>query len=113
MAIWRRQDIGFDLADDASDHPVGTIVINTPAGRLIAMAEPVLMDQALLLRGFHVHGDLTRANAIGPANLMVLAQAFMEAMDVDELVVAGGIRTTGANPNRTPRLLRFTRRADD
>jgi hypothetical protein len=91
----------------------GTIVINTPAGRLIAMAEPVLVGRTLTLRGFHVHGDRTHANDIVAANLMVLAQMFMEAMNVDELVVAGGVRTTGANPDRTPHRIRFTRRTDD
>jgi hypothetical protein len=110
MTIWRKQDIRFDLADDASDHPVATIVIDTPAGRLIAMAEPVPLGRVLTLIGFHVHGDRTVANAIGPANLILLARAFMEAMNVDELVVAGGLRTTGAHPNRTPRPIRFTRR---
>ena len=111
MAIWRKQDVGFDLEDDSVGHPVATIRIDTPAGCLYGMAECTQVGRSLRLAGLHVHGDRTSANQVGPANLMVLVQAFMETMDVDELVVTAGLRTTGANPGQAPRTIRFSRRS--
>jgi hypothetical protein len=113
MAVWRTQEIGFALEDDTTDHPIATVSIDTPAGRLFALAELVTMGRSLKLSGLHVHGERAGANHVGAANLLVVIQAFMEIMDVDELVVAGGVRTTGANSGQAPRLLRFTRRAAD
>jgi hypothetical protein len=110
MAIWRKQDVGFVLEEDTTDDPVATVHIDTPSGRLFAMAECMRSERTITLAGLHVHGDRTVANTVGPANLIVLAQAFMETMDVDELVVTGGLRTTGANPGKTPRPVRFARR---
>jgi hypothetical protein len=41
---------------------------------------------------------------------MVIAQAVMEGMDLDGLIVKGALRSTGANPGHRPRDIRFTRR---
>jgi hypothetical protein len=111
--LWQRAVLRFRLDDETTDHPVATLTIDTPAGRLFVMAEAVQSGRTMLLSGLHVHGEHTRANRIGAANLLVLIPAFMELMDVDELVVTGGTRTTGAHPGQTPRRIRFARRADD
>jgi hypothetical protein len=109
MAVWCGADVSFELADMSTDHPVATIVGQTPAGLLFAMAEVVEAGRAMQLRGLHLHGEHAGPNDIGAANLLVLIAAFMEAMDVDELVVTGAARTTGAHPGRAMRPLRFTR----
>jgi hypothetical protein len=88
--------------------PVVTVVVSTPDGTLKFMAEPEAQGSTLVLRGTHAQD--AHANAVGAGNLLVLAQALMERMGFDGLVVEGAIRTTGANPGRRPRLLRFTRR---
>ena len=49
-------------------------------------------------------------NAIGVANLYVLAQALMGKFDYDEIIVEGAVRTTGAHPGRRSRARRFFRR---
>ncbi len=113
MALWRRDQIRFDLADDATDHPVTTLAVDTPAGRPIVMATGFQAGRSMTLLGVHTHGETFGANAIGAANLAVIEQAFMELMDIDELLVTGGIRTTGANPSRIPGRVRFTRRDPD
>jgi hypothetical protein len=38
MALWCQGQIRFDLADDASDYPVTTLTVDTPAGQLVVMA---------------------------------------------------------------------------
>ena len=110
MAIWGKQAITFDLDVELTAHPVATLTVNTPVGTLFVMAEAVRTGGVVTLVGLHVQSDRVAANDVGTANVMVVVQAFMEMLDVDELVVAGGIRTTGANPGKTPRRVRFTRR---
>jgi hypothetical protein len=110
MALWRRDQIRFDLEDANTQHPVAVVAIETPAGRLSVMAEVARLAGTLMLLGMHVQSETVEVNAIGPGNLRQIVIAFMERMDLDELVVTGGLRTTGAHPGRTPRERRFTRR---
>jgi hypothetical protein len=60
---------------------VVTVFVSTPAGVLKVMAEPGWMGRALVLRGLHMQ-DL-RPNAVGAANLMVIAEAVMQRPDAD------------------------------
>ena len=106
--MWDAADIGFDMVDDLSADPVVTVFVSTPVGTLKVMAEPEKRGRTLVLHGLHMQ-DL-EPNRIGAANLMVIARVVMEGMDVDGLVIEGGLRTTGANPGRRSRILRFARR---
>jgi len=97
-----------------TDHPVVTVRVLTPVGPLRFMAEPVMQGRTMLLKRLHVQ-DPSR-NAVGMANLTLIARVVMERMDLDGLVIEGAVRSTGANPGHRPRGVRFTRRvraADD
>jgi len=109
MALWGHNEVAITLWDDMVDHPVVTAKVDTPAGELRVMAVPSLVGRTLVLTGLHIHGELTSANHVGAANLIVVAQVLMEMMDVDELIVAAGIRTTGANPGPRPGRIRISR----
>jgi hypothetical protein len=109
MTVWRRDQLWFEFADDASQHPVATLTIDTPVGLLLVMADVVKRGRSMTLKGLHVQSQGPARNAIGAANLAFLVQVFMEVMDIDELAVTGRVRTTGANPGRPPRERRFTR----
>jgi hypothetical protein len=109
--MWRAEDVSFVLLDDETSDSVVTVEITVPGGRLLAMAEPLAMGRTLVLRALHMHGEGIGPNQVGTANLKILAGVIMERMDFDELVVEGADRTTGANPGRRPRPLRFARRA--
>ena len=102
--MWRTADLVGDVTSD----PVVTIAVSTPAGVLKFMAELEWASRMLILHGVDLQ-DL-QPNAVGAANLMVLAEAVMEGMDIDGLVIEGALRTTGANPGRRPRVVRFARR---
>ena len=106
--MWAVADISFEIVDDMTYDPVVTLSVETPAGVLKFMAEPIQQGNTLILQGTHVQG--LSPNAIGAGNLMVMAQAVMERMELDGLVVEGALRTTGANPGHRPRVLRFARR---
>jgi hypothetical protein len=113
MAIWRKDQVSINFWDDMVDHPVVTARVDTPAGELRVMAVPSQVGRTMLLTSLHMHGELTSANQVGAANLIVVVQVLMEMMDVDELFVTAGLRTTGANPGSRPRRIRFTRHIAD
>lgn len=48
--------------------------------------------------------------ALGVRGLRTIAQAFVEQFDVEELIIAGATRTTGANPGRKPKPFHYRRR---
>ena len=110
---WQRDEVSFDLFADMTAHPVVTVRVTTPDGEIWAMGEPVEQDdgRALRVRAFHMQGFGIGSNSIGHANLRVLADIVMERMAYDELIIEGAPRTSGAGPGRTPRVLRFARRA--
>jgi hypothetical protein len=109
--MWQQHEIGFELFAELSGDKVVTAQITTPDGVILMMAE---LEQEhngrrLKLMRFHAQGLGVGSNSVGHANLRVLVRKVMEEMDYDELVVEGAPRTSGANPGRTPRVLRFTR----
>jgi hypothetical protein len=73
------------------------VAIDTPAGELRVMAVVEEAARIMTLKGVHMHGERAGAkNGVGPANLKLLAQIVMEGLDLDELIVEGALRTTGA-----------------
>jgi hypothetical protein len=108
--MWSAADIVIVLSADDTDDPVVTAEIKTPAGTLRLMAEPEWPGRVLILHGCHMHGEDVGPNAFGWRELRWLAAAAMEVLDVDEIRVEGEVRTSGANPGRRPRPLRFARK---
>lgn len=65
--------------------------VQTEAGVVTIVAELVFVEDALVLDGVHVDGrGLTRTN------IRQLAKVFGEVEDVVEVIIQGGIRTSGA-----------------
>jgi hypothetical protein len=102
---WSAADIRFELIGDLTDSPVMTLSILTPAGSIQLMGEPDGVGTSVIVRQAHMQGALS--NAVGAGNLRLLAQLLMEEMDLDELIIEGSLRTTGANPGRKPKPIRF------
>ncbi len=96
------------VIDEAAD-PMAIIAIGTPAGRVRMIAEISDDDGTLRLDAAHVEGP--GRNAIGIANMRVLAELVMETLNYEAIEIQGAGRTTGANPSRDHRpRFRFTRR---
>jgi hypothetical protein len=105
---WLPEDItAIDLETDACDGDLATIRIRTPAGAIEIMGTVDFQGRTLLVRDAHIQG--LRRNAVGRANLYVIAKALLERIDCDEIRIEGAVRTTGANPGHRPRAMRFTR----
>lgn len=108
--MWKAEDIGIVIDDDLTDDPVVTADIDTPAGRLKLMAAVTIEGRTLVLVGLHMHGVDIGPREFGVGNLRKLADAAMETVGCDEIIVEGAPRTSGANPGRTAKRLRFERR---
>ncbi|QTC92775.1 hypothetical protein [Brevundimonas goettingensis] len=105
---WTPGDILITLDDDAVFDPVVTARIDTPDGPVWVMAEVLRSGPTLRLHGLHLHG--TGPNSLGVTKLRWLIQVVMETIDVDEIIVGGATRTTGANRGRRSGQQRFQRK---
>jgi hypothetical protein len=107
---WSAADIRIDLAYGETDHPIATLIIETPEGRLLVMGVPHWRDDRLEIGRVHVQAEWGFGpNSLGPRGIRALALLVMEKLDVRDLRLAGEIRTTGAGPGHRPRPFRFTR----
>jgi hypothetical protein len=105
---WSREDItAIDLETDACEGDLATIRISTPAGVIEIMGMIDFQGRNVLVRNAHIQG--LRANAIGRASLHVIAKAFLERIDCDEIRIEGATCTTGASLGSRPRAMRFAR----
>jgi hypothetical protein len=105
---WAVEDVSFEIARELTDGPVVTVMVATPGGNLVFMGEPGMVGNWAVLRRTHVQGS--QPNGVGMANLMVIAQAIIEGVGLDGLIVDGALRTTGAGQGHRPRTFRFPRR---
>ena len=112
--MWTIRDISIDFDPTQTDGQIVTAIIGTPVGRLVVMAEVEATGRRLTLRRLHIQGADVGANDIGWAQLRRVAQLALDLLeDYDDLVIEGAPRTSGANPGRRPRVLRFTRSLPD
>ncbi len=97
--MWAPSAIAFELDEDATEAPVVTLIVRTPAGDLHIMAGLVALGpRQVEVRGAHTFGPAARTLGIRGLRAVAVARAFVEQFDVEELIVAGAARTTGASP---------------
>ena len=100
----------IEIIREQSDENIVVPRVATTAGTILVMAEVELLGGTLVLSGVHVQGEDVKANEVGVAGLRCIIREAMEELGVDEVVLVGAVRTTGATPGRAPRPLRFTRK---
>lgn len=107
--MWTLGQIVIEIVDvDGSDPPpVALIEISTPAGVVECLGELSFAGRTLHINNFHVDG-LSRG-ACGLAGLNAIARKLLEVADVEQLIIQGAARTTGANPGKSPKPFRFPR----
>ena len=108
--MWTADDIAITLHHDLTDDPVVTAEVKTPDGTIWVMADLSIDGGVMTLRQVHIHGHDVGSGAYGAHRLRWLAQAVMEAVNVDLTIVEGASRTTGANPGHKPGPIRFRRK---
>jgi hypothetical protein len=99
----------IEIVRELSERAIATAKVETSVGVLMVMAEVLLDGRRLVLHGLHLHGANVGVNELGIVGLRRMVREVMEELDVDEIVIRGSVRTTGSNPGRAPRELRFAR----
>lgn len=102
--MWSASKISVEL-DDASEGSIWIVRIDTPAGAIELIGEVIKVGRVLHVNRAHVQG-LSRG-ALGRAGLNTIGRKLLEEADVEEIIIQGGARTTGARPNRVPSAFRF------
>jgi hypothetical protein len=106
---WSLQQIvwlGVLEANCAGD--IITIRLETPIGLIELMA--IVELDGRVLRAFGAHLQNAKGARPGVGNLYAIAQFILERLDLDEAIVEGAPRTTGARPGHRPVQFRFKRR---
>lgn len=105
--MWTNAQILVEL-DDATEGSIWIVRIVTPAGTIELMGEVTKVGRVLHIDGAHVQG--LHPGALGRAGLNAIGRKLLEEADVEEIIIQGGARTTGARPDRIPPAYRFPRR---
>lgn len=105
--MWHPDDIRFDLDDSGTEAPIVTLIAYTPDGDLYVMGELVSFGERVEVDRAHTFGPAK--GSFGIKGLRAVARAFLEQFDVEELIIKGEARTTGASPGRKPRPFRYRR----
>ena len=79
-----------------------------PVGVMEMIGSFKLVDRVLRVDGAHVQG-LARG-ALGRKGLNAIGRKLLEEADVDQIVIQGGVRTTGRDKGKRPRPIRFPNR---
>jgi hypothetical protein len=105
--MWSSDQITIDIieVDRTGGPPILEVQIVTPAGTIYLVGAPQINGRVLVIDNVHI-GGLHRG-ACGRAGLNAIGRKFLEVADVDEIIIQGGSRTTGANPGRPPKEIRF------
>jgi hypothetical protein len=99
---------GFELVEEMCVEELVTLRVTTAMGPVLFIGNVLEWRTRLVVERVHVQG--LKANILGAHRLMVMAQQAMEWLDVDEIVLQGGLRTSGAQEGRFPAKLNFRRR---
>ena len=101
--MWTTAQISIELAE--TEGLVWIVRIVTPAGVIELIGEVRRVGRVLHVNGAHVQG--LHPGALGRAGLNAIGRKLLEEADVEEIVIQGGARTTGARPGRLPPAYRF------
>lgn len=101
--MWDSLAIVVNLEDGDGD--VAIVQIDTPAGAIKIAGSLFWEGRVLYVKDAHIEG--LHPGALGRAGLNAIARKLLEEADVEKIVIAGSVRTTGRNPGRRPKVFRF------
>ena len=103
--MWSSAEIEVTIDDDDFDPPTVLVRVTTPIGvvEIIGNLRPVGRD--LYIDKAHVGG--LAAGLLGRAGMNAIGRKLLEVADVAQLIVQGGVRTSGRGKGKIPRVVRF------
>lgn len=101
--MWNLDQIEIEIED--ADGSEMIVVIDTPVGPSRIAGEVRLVSGILTIDGAHVQG--LSPGALTRVGLNAIGLKLLEVTGAHSLVLQGGSRTTGRNPGRAPRPIRF------
>lgn len=101
--MWSNEDIEIELLFVEQDEMM--VQVTTPSGTIELAGRISRIDRVLHADGVHVQG--LHPGALGRTGLNAIARKLLEIADVDQIVIQGGVRTTGCNKGRAPKPFRF------
>jgi hypothetical protein len=105
--MWDTDRIAVEI--ELADHPVMIVRITVPIGTIEVIGSFSRIGRVLHVDGAHVQG--LSAGALGRSGLNAIGRKLLEEADVDQIVIQGGVRTTGRSKGKLPRPIRFPNRA--
>ncbi|GAB6843169.1 hypothetical protein HNR00_002629 [Methylorubrum rhodinum] len=103
--MWTADRITIEI--DEAEGSEMIVVIGTPSG-IVRLAGAVRLSGGVLtIEDAHVEG--LAPGALRRSGLNAIGSKILEVTGADSLVLQGSARTTGRNPGRAPRLIRFPR----
>ena len=94
--LFRAAEITIDIEEIArSSPPIVLVVISTPIGEIRVVGSVEIVGRVLHIDGAHIGGLMP--GALGRAGLNAIGRKVLEVANVDQIVVQGSARTTGAN----------------
>jgi hypothetical protein len=104
--MWTSEQITITLEEiDTHDPPVALVRVSTPAGDIRLLAIILLEEKTLHMKEAHVEG--LYSGACGRAGLNAIGRKLLEVANVERIIIQGGVRTTGRNAGRRPKIFRF------
>lgn len=103
-------DVELILDADHSEDSCLLVEVVTRDGALRFLGEMEIGANYLVVRDLHIGGDAEVR--WGWSKLRKLGRMIAEKLDVDYIEIHGAVRTTGANPGRSPRPVRLSRAAE-
>src|ERR1700682_1775108 len=102
--MWTICDVTISVEE--ADHDLIDVVITTPVGRLEIMGLVSVIGRVLRIDGAHIGGDIRRGG-LNRSGFHVVACKILREIDVDQIVIKGGARSTGKYRGKVPAAFRF------
>jgi hypothetical protein len=105
--MWSPSAITVEIED--IEGRVWIVQIITPVGMIEIIGEFDYDPARRTLRVSETHVQGLHSGALGRAGLSLIGRKLLDEADVEEIIIEGGTRTTGARPSRRPPPFRICR----
>ncbi len=103
--MWSSAEIEVTIDDEDFDPPTVLVRVTTPIGVLEIIGNLRPVERDLYIDKVHVGG--LAVGSLGRGGLNAIGRKLLEVADVAQLIIQGGVRTSGCGKGKVPRVIRF------